>query len=306
MSAISSRQERSCLVCSPAKINLFLEVTGRRSDGFHELETVMIRTDLCDTLRFEPRDDASIELTCTGVRNSSRMGVQTACAHSREFPLGESNLIIKAAHALQQRAGGLCGATIRVHKRIPGRAGLGGGSGNAAITLLTLNQLWKMDLSVSSLYEIGSEVGSDVNFLLSGYRAALCTGRGEKICPVTVNGERTGLLVLPWSGNSTADVFRALELPKKPCGSGNFIKALGGRCGLDVRTHGFNRLQAVAQRLNPDVRRALSWLDARAGGGLMTGSGSACFTLMKSAANARRLARQFQIEGVGLATTFRY
>ncbi len=279
---------------------------GCRPDGFHELETVMVRTDLCDTLRFEARDDDTIELTRVSAWNSSLCDAQATWSDSREFPLGESNLIVKAARALQRRADGPRGATIRVHKRIPGRAGLGGGSGNAATTLLTLNQLWDVDLPVSSLYEIGSEVGSDVNFLLSGYRAALCTGRGEQIRPVSVNGQRTGLLIIPWSGNSTAEVFRALELPKEPRGAGNLIKALGRRQGLEVRTHGFNRLQTVAQGLNPDVGTVLSWLAVRAGGGLMTGSGSACFTLLKSATNARRLARQFQIEGVGLATTFRF
>lgn len=292
-------QNRSRLVCSPAKINLFLEVTDRRPDGFHQLETVMVRTDLCDTLRFEVREDDTIRLKRVGARNLS--GTETT-----DFPAGESNLIVKAARVLQRLGGGSCGATIHVHKRIPSGAGLGGGSGNAAVTLLTLNQLWGLNLPKAVLHETASQLGSDVNFLLSGCRAAFCTGRGEQIRPLTINGHHTGLLIVPRSSNSTAEVFRAVKVPKTPRGTQNLIESLGAESGPEIRQHVFNRLQSVAQELNPDVGTTLSRLDAYAGGGYMTGSGSGCFTLLRSAADARRLARQFRNEGVGLVTVFRF
>ena len=151
-------------MCSPAKINLFLEVTDRRPDGFHQLETVMVRTDLCDTLRFEVREDDTIRLKRVGARNLS--GTETT-----DFPAGESNLIVKAARVLQRLGGGSCGATIHVHKRIPSGAGLGGGS---------------------------------------------------------------GLLIVPRSSNSTAEVFRAVKVPKTPRGTQNLIESLGAESGPEI------------------------------------------------------------------------
>ena len=303
----SSRQQaHSWLVYSPAKINLFLEVNGRRPDGFHELETVMVRTDLCDSLHFTARDDNVIQLTLAGDGHSCPPGNQPAKSKSLDFPLDESNLIVRAARALQKHTGTARGVSISVHKRIPCQAGLAGGSGNAATTLRTLNRLWQLNLSTVVLHEIAAGLGSDVNFLLSGYRAALCGGRGEQIRPITLRGQHHGLLVVPPSGNSTADVFRALEPATDIHSSGDLIEALRSNCRSAAEPHCFNRLQTVAERLNPDVRTTLSWLTTSVGSGTMTGSGSACFSLLKSSAEARRLAKQFGCRGNGLSAAFRF
>jgi 4-diphosphocytidyl-2-C-methyl-D-erythritol kinase len=299
-------QEKSWLVYSPAKINLFLEVTGRRPDGFHELETVMVRTDLCDSLHFTERHDDLIQLTLAGGGHGDAPGNRHAQDSSLDFPLDESNLIVRAARALQMHADGARGVSIRVHKRIPSLAGLGGGSGNAATTLRTLNRLWQLNLPLAILHDIAATLGSDVNFLLSGYRAALCGGRGEQIHPLTVCGWHDGVLVIPKSGNSTAEVFRALEPATDIRSSSALIRTLHGNVSTNVQPHCFNRLQTVAARLNPDVQATLSSLTTHTGHGIMTGSGSACFSLLSSSTAAGRLAGRFGTHGNGRCTAFRF
>jgi len=298
-------QDESYLVCSPAKINLFLEIIGRRADGFHDLETVMVRTDLCDTLRFEGRDDESIKISLVGGRNFCETGSTSVPSGSVGFPLDQTNLIVRAAEALRNYTGVSRGATIHVHKRIPCQAGLAGGSGNAATTLRVLNRLWELDLPVSVLHDIAASLGSDVNFLLSGYRAAICRGRGERISPIRLTTRQNGLLIAPDSGNSTADVFRALEVPQDYRSAAKLMALLSDGDVRSIPPHCFNRLQPVAMQLNRDVRATLRWLVAHAGNGLMTGSGSGCFALLRSAAEARRLSRQFGNCG-GLVTSFQY
>ncbi|MCH2200663.1 MAG: 4-(cytidine 5'-diphospho)-2-C-methyl-D-erythritol kinase [Fuerstiella sp.] len=302
MAPAKTWQNESYLVCSPAKINLFLEILGRRADGFHDLETVMVRTDLCDTLRFEGRDDESIKISLVGNRNFCGTGSTNGSAG---FPLDHTNLIVRAAEALRNYAGISRGATIRVHKRIPSQAGLAGGSGNAATTLRVLNRLWKLHLPASTLHDIAATLGSDVNFLLSGYRAAICRGRGERISPIRLTTRHNGLLIAPDSGNATAEVFRALKVPQDYHSATKLISLLSNGEVRSIPTHCFNRLQPVATQLNRDVRATLQWLVAHAGNGLMTGSGSGCFALLRSAAEARRLSRQFGNCG-SFVTSFQY
>jgi len=291
---------------SPAKVNLFLEVLSRRTDGFHELETIMVRTDLYDTLWIEDRSHGPIELTLAELPETADRPATNKSSAAVDFPLDESNLITRAARALQKHTGVTRGASIRVRKMIPARAGLGGGSSNAATTLLTLNELWELNLPLSTLHEIAATLGSDVNFLLSGCRAASCRGRGEQISPISVNGRYHGVLVVPPTGNSTLQIFNALQLPDNHQSSATLTKQLQSGQALAMRNHCFNRLQSVARQLNPDVHDALSWLDEHAGGGLLTGSGSACFSVLKTAEEARRLANQYSGLNNGLATAFRF
>ena len=291
---------------SPAKVNLFLEVLGRRADGFHELETIMVRTDLRDTLWIEDRADDIIKLS---LAESPQFGERNPVNHSSvevDFPLDETNLITRAARALQKETGVMRGASIRVRKMIPARAGLGGGSSNAATTLLMLNELWGLKLPRPTLHEIAATLGSDVNFLLSGYRAALCSGRGEQVIPVTVNGQYHGLLLVPSTGNSTSEIFTALQLPDEQQSAAPITEQLQLGTEVGILDHGFNRLQAAAEQLNPDVRDALFWLGEYAGGGLLTGSGSACFSILKTAGEAKRLAHQYSSQMKGQATAFQF
>ncbi len=277
--------------CSPAKINLFLEVEGRREDGYHELTTVMGRVDLCDILNFRRTDDGRIRLRLAA------SGEERASPVSAGFPLDGQNLIVRAAAVLQEQSGTALGADIVVAKRIPLQAGLAGGSGNAAVTLRTLNRLWNCGLDESALGELADSLGSDIRFLLTGSRIAVCTGRGNRVRPLPFCGQLHGVLMIPSSGNATAAVFRTLRT-----GAGQadrrhpaaLLRALqeGRMQGLSGLC--FNRLQHAAAELNPDVDRILKQLRHTAGNAMVTGSGSACFALTESARQARLLASRLR------------
>ncbi len=168
---------------APAKINLVLEVLGKRNDGYHEIRSLVQAIDLCDTLTFDLAD--SISLKCS--------------EPSLETP---DNLVIKAAELLRQRGGQGKGARIKLEKRIPWAAGLGGGSSDAAATLLALNVLWDLKMATSELIDLGARLGSDVPFFIH-CRAAVIEGRGEKVEPVPVSARSWFVLLVP-------------DLPKMP------------------------------------------------------------------------------------------
>jgi len=165
------RQDGAALrVDAPAKLNLFLEVLGRRDDGFHELETLMVTISLHDTLRFTEEPTPAIRLRCHG-----RGGVDGA------VPAGDDNLVVRAAKLLQEHSGTSRGATIDLWKRIPLSAGLAGGSTDAAAALVALDRLWELGLAPEELLSLAAELGSDVAFFVRGVPAAICRGRGEEI-----------------------------------------------------------------------------------------------------------------------------
>ena len=198
---------RSLTASCPAKLNVFLEVAGKRPDGYHELDTVMLRTRFAD------------QLTVTPV-NSGRLSLRFSDATPEQMqsgvPLDESNLVLRAAEALRVRTGVSCGADFILHKRIPPQSGLGGGSSNAASALLLCRELWAPDVSDLVLHEIAASLGSDINFLLSGHSAAICRGRGEMIEGIPLARRFAFVAVRPKSGNSTPAVFRASKLPPAP------------------------------------------------------------------------------------------
>src|SRR5437868_14004366 len=165
----SERISQPLSLLAPAKVNLFLEVLGQRPDGFHELETLMVAVDLCDRLEFRPDDSGALTLTCD----------------DPGLTCGPDNLVLKAAEQLRRSTKETRGARIHLEKRIPMQAGLGGGWSDAAATLKGLNQLWRLGLADAELARLGAEVGSDVAFFFSP-GAAWCTGRGEKVEPVTL------------------------------------------------------------------------------------------------------------------------
>lgn len=173
---------------APAKLNLFLHVTGRRADGYHQLQTLFQFLDISDTLHFQRRDDGQIRLT------PELPGVPV-----------ESNLVVRAAHLLQQASGTSLGADIRLEKRLPMGGGIGGGSSDAATTLLGLNHLWKTGLSLGQLAVLGLQLGADVPVFVQG-RAAWAEGVGEQLTPVEID-EPWYLLVVPDCHVSTAEIF---------------------------------------------------------------------------------------------------
>ena len=164
----------SLAVHTPAKLNLSLEVLGRRPDGYHELETVMVSIGLYDTLLFTEDRAHETRLRCHSVVTQSR--------HRSELSSGPDNLIVQAAELLRQTTGCDRGVTIDLWKRIPMQAGLGGGSSDAAATLVGLNRFWQLGLSSSELHDLASQLGSDVNFFLDSPIAANARGVGNRSC----------------------------------------------------------------------------------------------------------------------------
>jgi 4-diphosphocytidyl-2-C-methyl-D-erythritol kinase len=265
---------------APAKLNLFLHITGRREDGYHLLQSVFMLIDWCDTLHVEARTDGML----------SREDLTTA--------LPADDLVLRAARALQLHAAPGQGAHIGIAKRIPAQAGLGGGSSDAATCLLALNRLWGLGLPLSRLAEIGLGLGADVPFFLGGHNAWV-EGIGEKITPVTLPAARFAV-VKPPEGLDTRLIFAAPDLQRSTpaaiisgfaadSGSDNGIEAQNSRFDFNL-DFGHNDLQLVAQRLCPAVTDAIEWLGAQGLKARMTGSGSSVFARMPQAPQDAKLA----------------
>ncbi|MDD2843650.1 MAG: 4-(cytidine 5'-diphospho)-2-C-methyl-D-erythritol kinase [Rhodoferax sp.] len=236
---------------APAKLNLFLHIVGRRADGYHLLESVFMLIDWCDTLHFELRTGGAI----------SREDLTTA--------LPADDLIVRAARALQNLSGTKHGAHISIAKSIPEQAGLGGGSSDAASTLLALNRLWGLGLSVSQLQKIGLQLGADVPFFLNGNNAWV-SGVGEHMTPITLAPARF-LVVKPGDGLQTQRIFSHPDL-KRDTKAATISDFAANAYGF-----GHNDLQPVAQALCPAVTQALLWCRDRGLNARMTGSGSSVF-----------------------------
>ncbi len=263
---------------APAKINLFLEVLGKRPDGYHELATLMLAVSLYDSLVLQPAETEAVELEC------DHPGLST----------GADNLVCRAVQLVRERFGIRNGVRIRLGKRIPLAAGLAGGSSDAAATLAGLNLLWRLGLSQADLIRLGGELGSDVAFFFAS-PAAWCTGRGEIVQPVPLGRPLDLVLVCPPVGLSTAQVFGRLKVPAEPL-DGNRLRqavAAGDVAELGWALH--NRLQPTAEELCPVVAQVCRRL-ARTGpmGVLMTGSGSTVFALARDSVDALRITRELR------------
>jgi 4-diphosphocytidyl-2-C-methyl-D-erythritol kinase len=249
---------------APAKLNLFLHVTGRRPDGYHDIQTVFQLVDLADRLHFTPRRGAEIR------RVDGPPDVAPA-----------DDLAVRAAHRLQAACGVDRGVDIHIEKRIPIQGGLGGGSSDAATTLVALNEIWGLRLAPSRLAALGLELGADVPLFVHG-ETAWGEGVGERLTPLALP-ERHFAIVFPGVGIRTAEVFQAPELTRKTPETTirGFLKA-GGR----------NDCEPVVTGRSPEVRRALAWLALR-GEARMTGTGSCVF-----AAFADRAPAEAALEGL--------
>lgn len=272
-------------VLAPAKLNLFLEILGRRPDGYHEVETLMVAVDLHDTLTFADDPSGRITLHCD----------------DPTMPTGLDNLVVKAAERLKGASGCDRGATIGLRKAIPAQAGLAGGSSDAAATLVALDRLWDLRTPPERLDALAGEIGSDVAFFRQA-PAAVCRGRGERVEPVPLAGPLHFVLVCPHVGLSTAEVYRHLTPPERPRPIGPVVEALvNGR--PDALGRGlFNRLQPTAETLAPALSRvgdALAGLGPSLDGHLMSGSGSAYFGLGRDLGAAQAAARHLETLGLG-------
>jgi len=245
-------------VLAPAKLNLFLHITGRRDDGYHLLQSVFMLIDWCDILHFDVRDDGVIE----------REDLTVA--------LPADDLVMRAAQSLQRASGTRLGAHIAIEKHIPAQAGMVGGSSDAATTLLALNRLWGLNWPLSKLMPLGLSLGADVPFFLSGHNAWI-EGIGEKITPIDLPAAHFAV-VKPHAGLETAKIFRHPELQRATETATMPVFA--------VNPYGFGRndLQPVAQALCPEITEALQWLGSFGLSPRMTGSGSAVFAQLQNGA----------------------
>jgi 4-diphosphocytidyl-2-C-methyl-D-erythritol kinase len=248
---------------APAKLNLMLHILGRRADGYHELQTLFQFLDYGDELTFRPRADGQIRL------HTDLPGVDH-----------DSNLIVRAARLLQTRSGCAQGADIELSKHLPMGGGIGGGSSDAATTLLGLDHLWQTHLGEDTLAEIGLVLGADVPVFVRG-RAAFAEGVGERLQPVELN-EPWYLVIAPQVSVSTAEIFSDPELTRNtPAITVRSLLAGGGH----------NDCQPVVERRYPEVRNALSLLNkfvpAR-----MTGTGACVFGSFPNKGEADKVCRQ--------------
>ena len=257
-SAVSAHES---LWPAPAKLNLFLHVTGRRPDGYHELQTLFQLIDLCDTVALEVREDGRIE-RCAGPAGIA----------------ADEDLTVRAARALQSAAGERLGASIRLIKRIPIGGGLGGGSSDAATTLLALNRLWGCGLSPDALAELGLPLGADVPVFVRGF-SAWAEGVGERLEPVTLP-ERWYVIIQPGVSVSTREVFQSPELTRNsPLITIRAFFGSGGR----------NDCEPVVRAKWPEVAEALDWLGRHAPARL-TGTGSCIFASVAGPGEAECIA----------------
>jgi 4-diphosphocytidyl-2-C-methyl-D-erythritol kinase len=275
------------VVWAPAKVNLHLEILGKRPDGYHALETLMVAVNLEDTLVFT--DDASGRLSL----RARYPGLST----------GPDNLVLRAAELLRSTVGCQRGARMRLVKRIPVAAGLAGGSTDAAATLAGLNRLWDLGLADARLAELGARLGSDVAFFFHT-PAAWCTGRGEVVTPAAVGKPLWMVLVCPPFGLSTAEVYRQAIVPAAPQ-SGNAIReALAAGEVESVGRLLHNRLEEAAQRVRPEVADYRRLLEAHGpAGARMSGSGSTLFALCRDREEAQRIALDLRQEPKRLGST---
>lgn len=243
-------------VLAPAKLNLFLHITGRRADGYHLLQSVFMLIDCCDRLHFELRGDGLISRSETSPE-----------------PLPAEDLCVRAARALQAATGVRLGAHIHLDKHIPSQAGMGGGSSDAAACLLALQRLWKVRLPKPELHALALSLGADVPFFLCGGHAWV-EGVGEQLTPIALPPGRF-LVLKPPAGLSTPAIFGAPQLRRdtEPA----TLSGFAARESAPMFTWGRNDLQPVACQLCPDIDQALAWLSGLGLEGRMTGSGSAVF-----------------------------
>ena len=251
-------------VPAPAKLNLFLHVVGRRADGYHLLQSVLVLIDWCDLLHFERRSDGRLQ------------------RHDLGPALPADDLSLRAARALQQASGTALGADLSVDKRLPWGAGLGGGSSDAASTLLALNRLWGLNWPRERLLPMALGLGADVPFFVGG-RNAFVEGIGERLTPLPAHAlqalqTQPYAVVKPQASIATASIFGSPQLVRNTEAAIVTSFLADAQLGKNlVSGFGHNDLQGPAEASCPEVSQVASWLAGRFGNSRMSGSGSAVF-----------------------------
>ena len=266
-----------------AKINLSLRVLGKRADGYHEVDTVLQTISVHDTITFEPTDDSAIRLWCD----------------DRSIPCDETNLVLRATSTLRERHSINHGVKIRLGKRIPSEAGLGGGSSDAAAALIALVQLWKIETSANDLGRIAQRIGSDVRFFLFA-GTARATGRGELIEPLDDAPEQHLLIIKPNASVSTMNAYNALNSPALTSSNAKPI-LLRSQASHDSASFDLNALhndfEAVIFQLEPEIGRAKNaLLKSGARAAMLSGSGSAVFGIFENQNAQERAIQAIELE----------
>lgn len=249
---------------SPAKLNLFLHITGRRSDGYHQLQTVFQLLDYGDQLSFRRRADQRITLT-------------------PEIPgvAFDDNLIVRATRLLQPYAQVSAGVDIHLDKRLPMGGGLGGGSSNAATALVALNALWQCDLTRAQLQALGLQLGADVPVFI-GAQSAWAEGVGEQLQPLELD-EHWYVVLHPQCTVSTAEIFSHKDLTRDTADI---------TVAAFLEQGGQNDCQNLVRKLYPPVDKALDWLSQFSGNARMTGTGASVFAAFATATKAQQILAQ--------------
>ena len=260
-------------VLAPAKINLSLKILRRRDDGFHEIETLIAPISLADKIDIE-RQSRWIDFSCD----------------DPTVPIGDENLVVRAAKAFFEKTKISGGVGIKLQKKIPHGAGLGGGSSDAAATLRTLNQLFETKLSREELAKLGSTIGSDVSFFLFE-SAAICKGRGEIVSPTKLKKKLSILLLKPAFSVSSAWAYSRWQESKEVPGISYQPQNLYGQSFVnDLERPVFEKFIFLAQ--------LKTWLlqQAEVGAALMSGSGSTVFAVFREAVDVERVAKRAREE----------
>ncbi|HEX7214506.1 MAG TPA: 4-(cytidine 5'-diphospho)-2-C-methyl-D-erythritol kinase [Methylomirabilota bacterium] len=268
-----SRGSRELVLRASAKVNLALEVLGKRADGYHEIATVLQAVDLFDRIVVETADTLSLH------------------TDDPDLPTDDGNLVMRAARLLQKAAGIELGARIRLQKRIPVAAGLGGGSSDAAATLWGLSRLWKLRWPTARLQELAVELGMDVPFFLGAGRA-VARGRGERLAPLPGGGGYALVLVNPRVPLSTREIYGRVPTGwhAEPVGTDRVIEALRTRNVSRVAAALTNNLEGLAEPVLPVIgRMKAALLAAGALGAIMSGSGPTVFGMARSLDHARQI-----------------
>ncbi len=287
---------RSLVVHTPAKLNLFLEVLGKRPDGFHELETLMVSVGLYDTLSFTEEPNRTIQLRCFDAGYTSRTDV----TDDYTIPGGRNNLVVQAAQLLREQTGVDRGIHIDLVKRIPVASGLAGGSSDAAATLAALNRLWDLKLTTVELQDLASRLGSDVGFFLAPMAAAVCRGRGERIEPIQLSRCLNFVIARPRTGLSTATVYRHCRPSENPLRADDLIDSLNNASLACAAGLLCNSLQTPAEELNHEVKQLKSYFSSQSVlGHMMSGSGTAYFGLCANRRQAESVAARLRAKRVG-------
>lgn len=289
-------------ILAPAKVNLFLEILGKRADGFHELETLMCPISLVDRVRIQPAKHSDIRLTLSLPHRhaaDARVGTENEKLEPPADPAWEipqeNNLVVRAAELVRKAVGTRLGCDILLEKQIPAAAGLGGGSSDAAAVVVGCLALWQ-EFDRELAHRICAELGSDIPFFLgdkSGCGLQLATGRGE-ICEVVHAKPKCQFVVThPPAGCSTRQIYEDFRKETGNRHSSEIVQACEDGQFQKIGAAMFNALQSTASRVSPWIETQLSLLRRLSPHVLMSGSGSSCFALLAAGASLNRPRESF-------------